>query len=68
MHIYKRARKLGPKLADPWVALARAELARARPEGAQKDLERALALEPGHAEANILFGQLKQLRASATPH
>jgi tetratricopeptide (TPR) repeat protein len=68
MHMYKRARNLGPKLADPWVALARAELARARPEAAQKDLERALALEPGHAEANILFAQLKQLRASATPH
>jgi Flp pilus assembly protein TadD len=68
MRLYKRARYLGPKLADPWVALARAELTRSRRDAAQKDVEKALALEPDHPEAIILLGQLKQLRASATAH
>lgn len=66
MRMYKRARNLGPKLADPWVALARAELTRSRPDAAQKDLERALTLEPNHPEAIIMLVQLKQPRASAT--
>lgn len=66
MRLYKRARYLGPKLADPWVALARAELARSRRDAAQRDLETALTLEPNHPEANIMLGQLKQPRASAT--
>ncbi|OFV83170.1 MAG: hypothetical protein A2Y78_11385 [Acidobacteria bacterium RBG_13_68_16] len=66
MRLYKRARYLGPKLADPWVALARAELARSRRDAAQRDLETALTLEPNHPEANIMLVQLKQPRASAT--
>jgi Flp pilus assembly protein TadD len=66
--LYKRARSLAPKLADPWVALARAELARSDPEAARKDLERALALEPSHTEAVILLAHLNQPHASASPH
>lgn len=66
--LYKRARSLGPKLADPWVALARAEMARSRPEAARKDLERALALEPNQPEAVILLSQVKQSQGSVGPH
>lgn len=65
--LYKRARSLGPKLADPWVALARAEMARSRPEAARKDLERALALEPNQPEAVILLSQVKQAQGSVGP-
>ncbi len=67
IRLYKRARALSPKLADPWVALARAELARSRPERARKDLERALTLEPGHLEASSLLLVLNRRQASATP-
>ena len=66
MRLYKRARYLGPKLADPWVALARAELVKSRPDAAQRDVERALALEPNHPEANVMLVQIKQRRAAAT--
>jgi tetratricopeptide (TPR) repeat protein len=67
IRLYKRARALSPKLADPWVALARADLARSRPESARKDLEKALTLEPGHLEASSLLVVLKRRQASATP-
>lgn len=68
MRLYKRARSIAPKLADPWVAIARVELARSNPEAARKDLQKALALEPGHAEAVILLVRLNEPQASATPH
>jgi Flp pilus assembly protein TadD len=67
IRLYKRARALGPKLADPWVALARAELARSRPENARKDLGKALTLDPGHLEATSLLVVLNRRQASATP-
>ncbi len=67
IRLYKRARSLGPKLADPWVALARAEIARSRPESARKDLEKALTLQPGHLEASSLLVVLNSRQAGATP-
>ena len=64
IRLYKRARHLGPRLADPWMALARAELARSRPDRARKDLGRALELEPGNKDAADL---LRQLEATPVP-
>ncbi len=68
MRFYKRAANLGPKLADPWVALARAELVRAKLARARSDLQRALTLEPGNAEALALQRQLAAASArTASP-
>ena len=65
MRLYKRARSLAPRLADPWVALARAELARSRPDRARKDLERALALEPGNRSALAMLREISDTAATA---
>ncbi len=56
--LYKRARSLAPRLAEPWVALARAELARSRRSRAKIDLERALRLEPDDAAARALLREI----------
>jgi len=68
IRLYKRARHLAPELADPWVALARAELTRSRPERARSNLLRALKLEPNNADALELLRQLDQKPAPAKPH
>lgn len=68
LHLYKRARALGPKLAEPWVAIARVELMRNRPDRARKDLEKALSLEPDQREASDLLAEINAPHASATPH
>jgi Flp pilus assembly protein TadD len=67
LRLYKRARSLGPKLADPWVAIARVELVRSRTDRARADLEKALALEPNHREAKVLLADITRPRASASP-
>jgi Flp pilus assembly protein TadD len=54
IYLYKRARRMAPKLPDPYVAIARAELARGRPAAARKSIERALSLDPGNREAAML--------------
>ena len=64
VHLYKRAANLAPKLADPWVALARAELARGNPGRARSDVQKALKLEPDNKEALALDRQL----AAASAH
>jgi Flp pilus assembly protein TadD len=64
LRLYKRARSLWPKSADPWVALARAEIARSRPDRARRDLEKALALEPNNRVALTLLAQLNKLQAN----
>jgi len=66
IHLYKRARRLGPKLADPWVALARAELARNRPAAARADLQKALKVDPNDPDAHALLANLNAARP-ATP-
>lgn len=48
---YREAAGLDPKLADPWLAIARAELARGRPNAARKAARKALKREPGNPEA-----------------
>ena len=68
IRLYKRARHLGPTLADPWVALARAELTRSRPERARSDLLRALKLEANNADALELLRQLDQKPEPKSPH
>jgi Flp pilus assembly protein TadD len=60
LRLYKRARSLWPKSADPWVALARAELTRSRPDRARRDLEKALAVEPNNRMALTLLSQLNK--------
>jgi predicted Zn-dependent protease len=68
IRLYKRARHLGPTLADPWVALAKAELTRSRPDRARSDLLRALKLEPNNADALELLRQLDRKPEPKSPH
>lgn len=65
LKLYKRARRLGPKLADPLVALARLELVKSNPSKARSYAEKALKLEPKHREAREL---LARLGSSAQAH
>jgi tetratricopeptide (TPR) repeat protein len=51
---YKDAAALDAKLADPWVAIARAEASRGRPEAARKAAEKALKRDPENEEARRL--------------
>ncbi len=67
LRMYKRARALGPKLADPWIAIARAELVRIRPDRARKALEKALSLEPGQPDASVLLAEIEKAQAAANP-
>ena len=48
---YREAAGLDSKLADPWLAIARAEFARGRPDAARKAAKKALKREPGNPEA-----------------
>lgn len=48
---YRDAAGLDPKLADPWLAIARAERARGRSAASRKAAKKALAREPGNPEA-----------------
>jgi tetratricopeptide (TPR) repeat protein len=68
LRLYKRARRLGPKLADPWVAIARVEMVRSHLDKARADLEKALTLEPNHQEARELLAEIGKTRASASAH
>ena len=58
LKFYRKARRLAPKLPDAYVAIARAELARARPSAARKSLDRALVLDPQNQNARSLRGSL----------
>jgi tetratricopeptide (TPR) repeat protein len=68
IRLYKRASYLGPRFADPWVALARVEMARSRPDRARNDLKRALKLEPDNGDAILLENQLAGQPVPASPH
>jgi Flp pilus assembly protein TadD len=48
---YRDAAGLDPKLAEPWLSIARAELARGRPDAARKAARKALQREPENPEA-----------------
>jgi tetratricopeptide (TPR) repeat protein len=51
---YREAASLDPKLADPWLAIARAELARGRRDAAHKAALKALKRDPASDEARSL--------------
>jgi Tfp pilus assembly protein PilF len=55
IRFYKRAKRLAPKLAAPWVALARAELAKSNPRSARHYLRHALRIRPDDSEARKLL-------------
>lgn len=56
--LYRRARRLGPELADPYLALARLELGRKDRERAIKYLREALEVEPTNRDAKDLLARL----------
>jgi tetratricopeptide (TPR) repeat protein len=58
LKFYGKARRMAPNLPDAYVAIARAELARARPAAARKNLDRALRLDPDNQFARSLRGSL----------
>lgn len=57
--LYKRARKVGPKLADPLIALARLELGRQNMRRALDYVEKALEREPHSHDAQALEQRLR---------
>ena len=52
---YRDAAGLDPTLADPWLAIARAELSRGRPDAARKAAQKALKRDPSNDEARGLL-------------
>ena len=58
LKFYKRARRMSPKLAEAYVAIARAELARSHSAAARKNLDRALGLDPDNQYARSLLSSL----------
>jgi Flp pilus assembly protein TadD len=58
LKFYKRARRMSPKLAEAYVSIARAELARSRSAAARKNLDRALGLDPDNQYARSLLSSL----------
>jgi Tfp pilus assembly protein PilF len=55
---YRQASRRAANLADPWVASAEAEIARGHPTAARRMLDKALELDPDHAEARALYQRL----------
>jgi tetratricopeptide (TPR) repeat protein len=53
---YRRAASLDPKLADPWVSIARAELSRGRPDASRKAAKKALKRDPSSEPARTMAG------------
>lgn len=51
---YRDAAGYDPGLADPWLAIARAELARGRRDAAHKAARKALKRDPSSLEAQSL--------------
>lgn len=58
LKMYKKAKRADPDLADPWVAMAQAQLALGKERAAHRSLRKALKLEPAHAEARKLAERL----------
>ncbi len=55
---YRKAARVDPKLVEPWLAIARAELVRGRPAAARKAVEKALKRDPGSADAQRLLHEI----------
>jgi tetratricopeptide (TPR) repeat protein len=56
---YRKAAAADPKLAEPWLAIARTELRRGRPAAARRAAEKALKRDAGSAEARRLLDQIR---------
>jgi Flp pilus assembly protein TadD len=54
---YREAASRDPKLADPWLAIAHAELSRGRPDAARKAAKKALKRDPASDEARKMAGE-----------
>jgi tetratricopeptide (TPR) repeat protein len=65
MSFYKRAHRAGPKLADPWIAMAKVVAAEKRIEKARRYLSKAVLLEPNNEEA---LAMLRALDANPSVH
>jgi Tfp pilus assembly protein PilF len=63
-HLYKRARKVGPRLADPLIALARLEVGRKNQRKAMSYVEKALEVEPRNRDAQDLETRLRTLSST----
>ena len=60
--LYRRAKRMDPRLADAWVALARAELAAGRPSRAHRLAAKALQFDPEAAGAAALIDSIEGKR------
>jgi Flp pilus assembly protein TadD len=58
LRLFRRAAKLDPLVPEPWLAVARAELALGRPGPAREALRRALEIDPGNDAALALWLRL----------
>ncbi len=56
---YREAAGLDSKLAEPWIAIARTELSRGRPDAARKAAKKALKRDPRSAEALRLLDEIR---------
>lgn len=58
LKLYRRARRSGPDLAEPHLAIARLELQQGREKAARRALENALEIEPDNEQARELEARL----------
>ena len=56
---YRKAAGVDPKLVEPWLAIARAELMRGRPAAARKAAEKALKRDPKSSDARRLLDEIR---------
>lgn len=56
---YRKAARADPKLVEPWLAIARAELIRGRPAAARKAAEKALKRDPKSVDAKRLLDEIR---------
>ena len=56
---YRKAAAADPKLVEPWLAIARAELMRGRPAAARKAAEKALKRDPSSEDARRLLDSIR---------
>lgn len=64
---YRRARRAGPELPGPWLAIARLHLRRNNLEAAQRALNRALKLAPENTEVQRLGETVEKLIERSPP-
>ncbi len=57
--LYKQAKRIAPRLPEVWLALARAELSRSRPDRAEHYIERALKIAPDDPRAKALAAAVR---------